>query len=67
MTHKYDFRVIQVADSWKAEITRRATAKKTVVSKQQDGFASEEEAREWGERELKALLETLAQRRKLKG
>lgn len=61
---KYDYRVAQDNAGWKAEILRRASSKKTVVSKSQDGFATETEALDWGQRELKALLETLAERNK---
>ncbi|NNC99201.1 MAG: DUF3622 domain-containing protein [Gammaproteobacteria bacterium] len=45
---KYEYQLTGNNDFWTVKITRRVTSKKTVVSKQQDGFASEEEAREWG-------------------
>lgn len=61
---KYDYRLEQYDTFWKAEITRRATAKKTVISKSQDGFATESDARTWAERELKSLLENLHERNK---
>lgn len=53
---KFDYRVTQAEGSWRAELTRRATARKTVVSKAQDGFSTEAEATTWAETELKALL-----------
>ena len=59
---KYDYRVVQGNAGWKTEIIRRASSKKTVISKSQDGFATESEAQDWGQRELKSLLETLAER-----
>lgn len=59
---KYDFRVKQDNACWAAEIVRKATSKKTVVSKRQNGFASESEAQEWGQKELKTFLQTLQKR-----
>jgi hypothetical protein len=67
---KYSVRVIKnVAEveteesgSWKAEIVRRASAKKSVVSKVKDGFTSESEATQWAEEELKVLLKNVAKR-----
>lgn len=56
---KYTCRVSQTDSSWTIEIVRRVTAKKTVVTKQQGGFATEAEAQAWGETELKALLKKL--------
>ncbi|MEK6595405.1 MAG: DUF3622 domain-containing protein [Pseudomonadota bacterium] len=59
---KYDFRVKQENVCWIAEIIRKASSKKTVVSKRQSGFASESEAREWGQLELKVFLQNLYER-----
>lgn len=56
---KYEYRVVQDKDSWSAEIIRRITSKKTGVSKSQGGFATEAEAQEWGQKELKVFLEKL--------
>lgn len=53
---KYDYRVEAEEGGWKAEIIRRATSKKTVVSKSQGGFASEAEAEAWGQSELKLFM-----------
>lgn len=61
---KYDYRVTKGKTDWTAEIIRRVTSKKTSVSKSQDGFASEADARAWGEKELKSFLENLAERNK---
>jgi hypothetical protein len=74
---KYESRVMEsvveegaekegAAKEWSAEITRRATATKTVVSKAQAGFASEAEALSWAEKELAVFLE-LNERNKIKG
>jgi len=61
---KYDFRAVQNKSDWTAEITRRASSKKTIVSKSQDGFATEAEAKAWGETELASFLENLTKRNK---
>jgi len=61
---KYDYRVTQGKTGWTAEIIRRVTSKKTNVSKSQDGFSTEAEARAWGETELKSFLESLTKRNK---
>lgn len=61
---KYDYRLVEIDGSWTAEITRRKTARETMVSKSQSGFASEEEAKAWAEPELKSFLEMLAKRNK---
>lgn len=59
---KYDLRVLEVEGSWTGQITRRMTARKTVVSKQQAGFASEAEAQDWAEQTLQSFLEGLIER-----
>ena len=59
---KYDYRIVKDNASWTAEIIRQATSKKTVISKSQGGFASEEEAKEWGQNELKSFLKNLNER-----
>ncbi len=56
-SRKYDVQVTENDSGWKAEIVRRASAKKSVVSKTQDGFATETEARAWAEKELVTFLE----------
>ena len=49
---KYSLRTSQEKDTWRADIIRRASAKKTIVSKTQGGFKTEAEASEWAEKEL---------------
>ncbi|MCE9677649.1 DUF3622 domain-containing protein [Shewanella sp. AS1] len=56
---KYGLRVSEDNGSWTAQIIRRMTARKNVVTKTQAGFASEAEATSWGEQALKELLENL--------
>ena len=56
---KYDYRVVENNKTWTTEIIRRASSKKTVVSKSQAGFSTEAEAQEWGQTELKTFLKNL--------
>jgi len=63
---KYNVRVSAADDTWTAEITRRVSARRTQVSKQQKGFASEAEAQAWGDTELKSFLEKQVKRNKAK-
>lgn len=53
---KYQFKAIQNDSTWTGQIIRRVSSKRSMVSKRQDGFASEAEANAWGEVELKAFL-----------
>ncbi|MCE9685583.1 DUF3622 domain-containing protein [Shewanella sp. AS16] len=61
---KYDFRVTESSKGWKAEIVRRMTSTKTVVSKFRDGMATEAEAQAWGEETLKSFLQAQVERNK---
>lgn len=61
---KYEFRIVPDNSGWKSEIIRRATSKKTIVSKSQAGFSTELEAQEWGQRELQSFLQNLNERNK---
>ena len=63
---KYDFKLTQETNGWKAEIVRQVTSKRTQVSKSQDGFATQEEAQTWAEAELKGFLVAQAERNKRK-
>lgn len=58
---KYEYRVIkdEGAGTWTAEITRRVTSRETVVSKSQDGFATESEALAWAEDAIKSFVRNL--------
>lgn len=61
---KFECRIEQEGDTWTAQITRRKTSRETVVSKSQSGFASESEAKAWGDEALKSFLEGLHARNK---
>ncbi|MDH5184965.1 MAG: DUF3622 domain-containing protein, partial [Gammaproteobacteria bacterium] len=56
---KYSCRISQDGTNWSAEIIRRASAKKSIVTKKQDGFATEAEAQTWGETEVSNFLKKL--------
>jgi len=61
---KYNYRIAKNRKNWKAEITRQVTSRKTVVSKRQTGFETEQEAQEWAENELKLFIENHQERNK---
>ena len=54
---KFDYQIKQDANTWSAEITRRVSARRSSVSKKQDGFATEALATEWATAELAGFLE----------
>ena len=56
---KFGYHIIKEGSSWSVEIIRRVTAKKTRVSKREDGFQSEEEAEKWGKSEVETFLKNL--------
>lgn len=61
---KYSFLTVQEKNSWRADIIRRASAKKTIVSKTQSGFETETEATEWAEKELVLFTAKQSERNK---
>lgn len=63
-TKKYSLRTTNTNDEWSAEIVRRVSSSRTVVSKSQAGFASEADAQSWGEKELASFLQNLNERNK---
>jgi len=63
-SNKYDYQITQDNSTWSVKIVRRVTAKKSMVSKSQEGFTSETEAKEWGEKQLTLFLEKLSKRNK---
>lgn len=56
---KFDFSVSQVGDQWNAEVTRRVSSRKTSITKQKKGFASEALATQWAEEKLAECVENL--------
>ena len=50
---KYNYKIIQESAScWNASIVRQVSSKKINISKQQSGFATEADAKNWAETEL---------------
>jgi hypothetical protein len=62
---EFNYRLVQNDKSWSAEIIRKMTSKKMVVTMKKDDFASEKEADDWGKSELKSFVKTLNERRRL--
>ena len=56
---KFNLRVVQNEKGWAAEIFRKKTAKEMIVTRKQDGFSTEDEAKVWGEAELKSFVTDL--------
>ncbi|EDP57575.1 DUF3622 domain-containing protein [Vibrio sp. AND4] len=54
---KFAIRVTEKRNGWSAEITRQVTSRKTVVSKRETGFDSEEKAQAWAEQELVSFVQ----------
>jgi len=61
---KYDYRVVTDDTGWRAEVIRQVTSKQTMVSKSQDGFASETDAQAWAQQALQSFAENLSERNK---
>jgi hypothetical protein len=59
---KYDYQVSQNDAYWTTKIVRQVTSTKTIVSKYQDGFSTESDARAWGQSEIKVFLQKLKER-----
>ena len=53
---KYQSVIVQDGKVWLAKIERQVTSKKTLVSKQQGGFASEQEAADWASETLSEFM-----------
>ena len=64
ISKKYDFQTFEEKGAWRADIIRRASSKKSIVSKTQAGFKSEAEAVEWAEKELVLFLQKQSARNK---
>lgn len=59
---KFAIRVTEKRNGWCAEITRQVTSRKTMVSKRETGFESEELAQAWAETELAGFVKNQAER-----
>jgi len=65
-TKRYDFRLLQKDDLWSAEIVRRVSVEKMVVSKHQDGFATEADAQTWATNEIAQFLKKYKEKNKVR-
>ncbi|MGB0205554.1 MAG: DUF3622 domain-containing protein [Neptuniibacter sp.] len=63
---KYSYQITQQDNEWCAEILRQVSYKKTVVSKRQENFKTEDEAQAWAEKELEQFLQQQVERNKRK-
>ncbi|MGP8306437.1 DUF3622 domain-containing protein [Vibrio sp. YIC-376] len=54
---KFAIRVTEKRNGWTAEITRQVTSRKTIVSKRETAFESEEQAQAWAEKELAGFIQ----------
>ena len=61
---KYTSRVVLSESGWLAEILRRMTSKKQIVTKSKDGFSVAADAQAWADEELKVLLVRLKKQSK---
>ncbi|NPD07264.1 DUF3622 domain-containing protein [Vibrio ostreicida] len=59
---KFAIRVTEKREGWCAEITRQVTSRKTVVSKREMGFETQELAQAWGEKELADFIKNQTER-----
>lgn len=59
---KFDIRILEEGDTWTAQITRRKTARETIVSKSETGFSSEADAKKWADEALVEFLATVTAR-----
>ena len=57
---KYSYQLEQTDALWTAQIIRKASSKLFIVSKEQVGFATEAEAKEWAEKTLLEFTSTLS-------
>lgn len=62
---KFNYRLVQNDKGWTAEIIRKMTAKKMVVTMKKDNFATEKAADEWGKAELERFVTALNERKRL--
>ncbi|MGR5095143.1 DUF3622 domain-containing protein [Vibrio maritimus] len=63
---KFTFRLTEKRNGWSAEIIRQVTSRRTVVSKREMGFESQELAQAWAEKELAGFIENQAKRNERK-
>jgi len=57
--NKFDYRITQEGEKWNAEITRRVSARRTSVSKRENGFENEALAEAWAKEQLVQFVQNL--------
>lgn len=57
--NKFDYCIKQNDTKWDAEITRRVSARRTIVSKQKKGFETQDLAQQWAKEKLADFLKNL--------
>lgn len=55
---KYQSEILSNGNTWSARITRQVTSRKSIVSKEQDGFSNEADAQSWVETNLAEFVTT---------
>ena len=63
---KFTIRLTEKRNGWSAEIIRQVTSRRTVVSKREMGFESQELAQAWADKELAGFIENQAKRNERK-
>lgn len=61
---KYNSEISKEKSRWKAEIIRRASAKKNIVSKSQADFKTKKEATAWAQEQLASFTTTQSEQNK---
>jgi len=61
---KFGINLLEEGTTWTAQITRRKTARETIVSKSETGFESEALAQAWADEAIKEFLDTVVARNK---
>lgn len=61
---KFETRLVEKDKTWTAEITRKISARKSKVTMSKGDFATEKDASDWAEAELKTLAGKVSKRRR---
>lgn len=64
---KYSYQLEKKDDFWRAQIIRKASSKTLIVSKEQEGFVSEEDAKKWAKEQLLVFTNTQSLSNKRQG
>jgi len=61
---KFSINLVEENSTWTAQIIRRVTARNSIVSKAQDGFATQAQAQTWADEEFKIFVKVSQERNK---